>query len=786
MICKIACIGLCILFCPFNAYCQLIYGSITDADTGEPLSSATVLLEGTYRGTIANMDGEFSLEINQFPAVLLVQYIGYESDRIEIDSWQSDTLSIELEHSVTEMEEIIVTDHDPGISIMERVIERKKIWIADLETYEVDAYTRQVLRNDTSIVSITESGTRSFWHAKEGHREVQLYQRQTNNIGENQNFAGVRFLPNFYEDNIRITGFNVVGITHPNALHFYDFQLLETLQIDGQPVYKIEVIPKRRLQPLFEGVAYILGGEYALLEVDVKPNDVVTFPPPIQEFDLTYRQQFNSFGENFWLPVDMHVHGTIRISMIGLSFPLIRFSQTANLSEYKINVELPDSLYQKDQLFSRAETDTVADFSHRLIPLTDEEQLAYETIDSTDTLEQAFEPEGFLARMVMDDDESFGMGSGKILPAGIGIEGRFNRVDGFNVGLNYEKEIRAIELEISNYVSYSFHAKSINYGATFRQKLPFRGRHSQYFLKGSFDNDIRPRSVGSLYAGFMNTTQSLVGGTDYFDYYRTTEFSGGIEIQRILPRTNLSIQFSSKDDRSIMTTTESVYDYSLFGLHQSRPANNEIWDGKLNLIQFELNLNRFQFNYGVSGSRAARLVIEHSNSQLGSDFEYTSINISANWNLETLFSRRLFPNTFDLHLSAGHAMGEVPPQRLNITDGPMGRFSPFGTLKTISGGAYEGSTYWLITGEHNFRTIPFEIMGLRSLADQGMGIILFGGAGYSAVENNLYEFMPVTSDGVHSEAGISLNSIFGILRIDFAKRLDAPGSYIGFSLPRFF
>ncbi|CAN5397779.1 DUF5686 and carboxypeptidase-like regulatory domain-containing protein [soil metagenome] len=787
MIRNLACIVLFIFICPLTVFSQSIYGTISDADSEEPLSSATILHDGTYRGTIANLDGEFSIEINQYPAVLLVRYIGYESERIELSSWSDEPLHIELNPSVTEMDEIIVTDRDPGLSIMERVIERKKIWRADLKTYEVDAFTRQVLRNDTSIVSITESGTRSFWHAEEGHREVQLYRRQTTNIGEDQNFAGVRFLPDFYDDNIRVAGFNMVGITHPNALSYYDFQLLETLQIDGQPVYKIEVIPKRRLQPLFEGVAYILGGDYALLEVNVKPNEVVTFPSPVQEFDLTYRQQFSNFGENFWLPVDMHINGTIRISMIGLRFPSIRFSQTSTLSEYKVNVALPDSLYQEDRLFSRAVSDTVADFSHRLVPLTDEEQLAYETIDSTDTLEQAFEPEGFLAKLVMNDDESsFGMGSGQILPAGVGVEGRFNRVDGFNLGLNYEQDIRAIELETSAYTSYSFHAKSINYGASFRQKLPVSGRYSRFFLKGSFNNDIRPRSVGSLYAGFMNTTQSLVGGIDYFDYYKTTEFSGGFEMQRILPRTDLSIQFTSRDDRSLMITSESVHDYSLFGLHQSRQANNAIWDGKLNYMQFELDLNRFRHNYGVNGSRAVRLVLEHSTPQLGSDFEYTSVNISANWNIETFFSRRIFPNTFDLHLSAGHAFGEVPPQRLNITDGAMGKFAPFGTLKTIRGGAYEGSTYWLLTGEHNFRTIPFEIIGLRILADRGMGIIIFGGAGYSTIESDLYQFMPVTSNGVHSEAGISLNSIFGLLRIDFAKRLDAPGSYIGFSLPRYF
>jgi len=47
-------------------------------------------------------------------------------------------------------------------------------------------------------------------------------------------------------------------------------------------------------------------------------------------------------------------------------------------------------------------------------------------------------------------------------------------------------------------------------------------------------------------------------------------------------------------------------------------------------------------------------------------------------------------------------------------------------------------------------------------------------------------FLPAETQGIHTEAGISLNSIFGIARLDFAKRLDASGFYIGFSVPRYF
>lgn len=783
---------LCILILSLSlqtVHSQTIRGIITDSETGEPLPSATVLYEGTFRGTIANLEGEFAIDVDQFPATLLIRYIGYESEKIELTQQQTDTLKVQLSPSVTELDEIIVTDKDPGLSIMERVIARKQIWRAELNTYEVDAFTRQVLKNDTSIVSITESGTRSFWDSEQGHREVQLYRRQTTNISADQNFAGVSFLPNFYDDNITVAGYEMVGITHPEALSYYDFRLAETTQIDGEPVYVIDVIPARRLQPLFTGTAYVHGGDYALLEVNLKPNRVVSFPPPVKEFDLSYRQQYSNFNENIWLPVDMRINGTVRIEMVGLRFPAIKFSQTSRLSEYKVNVDLPDSLYQTEDVFTRMDADSVPDFSRQMVPLTREEELAYESIDSTNTLEKAFEPEGFLSGLVVDDedDQSVGMGMGSVLPSGVQLKGRFNRVDGFNAGLGYRSVFNKVGVDVSVYSSYSFHAEFFNYGATIRQRLPVTDGRTRIYLMGKYDHHITTMYGGSIHSSFMNGFQAVLGGVDYFDYYRQESYIGSVELRRLLPKTDVSLSFISGRDQSIQIAENTVYDYSLFGWHDTRRPNTPAFEGQVNTMQLTVDLNRQGSTFGVSGSRQLQLSAERSASALGSDVTFTKLSMIANWNMETFFRRRVFSNTLDIQLSAGVLVGDHVPQKLGVVDGALSGFTPFGTLKTRRNRPYAGGEYWTASAEHNFRSIPFELMGLRALADRGWGIIVFGAAGYTGSDNTAAMELPgLTTNGVHSEAGISLNSIFGILRVDFAKRLDSRGAFIGISLPRYF
>ena len=765
-----------------------ISGLVTDAESGESLPSATILLEGTYRGTITNTEGRFSIDIDHYPVALIVRYIGYDSERIELKENPATSVHVEMKRSVTELEEITVTEKDPGLSIMELVIARKQIWRENLNTYKVDAYTRQSLSNDTSIVSISESSSIAYWDRNLGHREVQLSRRQTSNLSEDQNFSGVRYQPNFYDDNIQIAGYQMVGITHPQATRFYNFRLLETRQMDGKPVYKIEVTPKRRLQPLFEGVAWVLGRDYALLEVELKPNDVVNFPPPVQDFDLSYSQQFSNYGGEFWLPVDMRVEGFIRIGIIGLQFPRIQFRQTSRLTDYEINIVLPDSVYQTDSWFARADSAALKRLEPEIepIPLTVEEVSAYETIDSTATLEEAFKPEGFLARIAEASDDNgsgrFSIGGGRVAASGFSPALRYNRMDGLHLGLKFDRRFEGAGFRANTFGGYNLHSGLWDYGASVDMKLfPFRG--DAVYLKTGYSNSTDTIYPSKLYGIGLGSIVMILGGEDYFDYYRNEKIFTGFLFRRILPRTDLDVSFNREHHRTFGAL--EISNYSLFGWHDERRPNPLIEEGKLHALRFDLGINVSPNTYGFAGNRQFELTVEVADNAFGSNYSYSKFDAALSFNFETFFQRRLFANTLDLQLAAGTALGNLPLQRFGAIDGTKNRFTPFGSLRTRKYLPYTGSRYWLAVAEHNFRTIPFELIGLQSLADRGWGIIIFGGAGYASAGKDFSESIMMT-DGVHTEAGISLNSILGVLRVDFAKRLDAPGSFIGISLPRYF
>lgn len=73
-------------------------GEIVDASDGEPLIGASLLVEGTAKGTVSDFDGSFALRIDQFPVTIVVSYIGYEELNLRFEG-PDDKVTIEMSGS---------------------------------------------------------------------------------------------------------------------------------------------------------------------------------------------------------------------------------------------------------------------------------------------------------------------------------------------------------------------------------------------------------------------------------------------------------------------------------------------------------------------------------------------------------------------------------------------------------------------------------------------------------------------------------------------------------------
>ncbi len=81
-----------------------VSGRITD-DAGEGLPGATVIELGTNNGTVTDVDGNYSLSVNE-NATLLYSFVGYEAQEVPVNG--RSTINIELALSTSSLEEVVV------------------------------------------------------------------------------------------------------------------------------------------------------------------------------------------------------------------------------------------------------------------------------------------------------------------------------------------------------------------------------------------------------------------------------------------------------------------------------------------------------------------------------------------------------------------------------------------------------------------------------------------------------------------------------------------------------
>jgi iron complex outermembrane receptor protein len=84
---------------------RTITGQVTDAENGEPLIGASIIVEGTSIGVATDFDGNFSLNVPATATALRISYTGYETQTISLGA--SNVMNFSLKISGT-LEEVLV------------------------------------------------------------------------------------------------------------------------------------------------------------------------------------------------------------------------------------------------------------------------------------------------------------------------------------------------------------------------------------------------------------------------------------------------------------------------------------------------------------------------------------------------------------------------------------------------------------------------------------------------------------------------------------------------------
>jgi len=261
------------------------------------LPFASILVKGTTTGTTANSEGEFYLDLTPGNYTLICQHVGYEKREREIQvGVETLELNFVLREERLSLQEIIIKPggEDPAYEIIRAAIKKRPFYKQQVAAYQCNVYIKGLIRlrkfpktffgqpidfedGDTSgnkIIFLSETLAR-YAFSQPDKQKIDVLSTRVSGQSNGFGFSNPQVI-SFYENNVQLTRtINPRGFISPiadNALQFYTYKYRGAFFEDGKQINKIEVIPKRKFEPLFHGFINIIENDWRIHSIDLDLN----------------------------------------------------------------------------------------------------------------------------------------------------------------------------------------------------------------------------------------------------------------------------------------------------------------------------------------------------------------------------------------------------------------------------------------------------------------------------------------------------------------------------------
>jgi hypothetical protein len=752
-----------------------VKGYVTDASNDEPLSFVNVLIAGTTSGTSANDEGIFNLKLKRGQYKLVFSFIGYQSDTLHILVPTSQTLHIELKAQPIKLADVVVTGEDPAYRIIREAIKRKKENREGLNNFEYNSYSKRIITSAGEVAMIEEVFLKGFNKINEWEKEFILSTHKTENLKREVRTMDFnindKYYIDFWSDTLSLLMNRVYLPIAENAFDHYDYKLLETIEGNKSETYRIQVIPKSSIQPLLMGEITVDSENYAMNSVNLKANEGIRFPF-VNNLSLEFIQQLDKY-DGFWLPNYVESKAKLEVSFQGLlNIEEMSFNQFSNITDYKLNGEIPDSIANavrskfgyftpdtsgneiKPPTLSRIEIDSI-----RTLPLSRVEIKAYEELDSTKTMDKMVKVSGALAALIPDeedDDTTTGFFSTALGTLGKYGYFRNNRTTGVVLGARYDDSLFTKELDLNAFTGYSFDREVVEGKLSLRYK--FNESLIDYLELSGFNYSKTWQTI-TPYPDIANSFAVTFGFEDHFNYYlsRGYSFSIGKKFGDFL---STDLSFISENIESLPTNNYRSF-INTKRKPRVNPAVKEGFDNKISL-DLQVGFNPYEIQITPRNGLVANAT--YSVPGLSSDFDYTKFRLTGLLTSKTFYDELFVSPYMQLIVDASTVSGNYGPQHLITPQSSLSIYAPAGVMKGLKPYEFIGTEMISVQFEHNWRTIIFQSLGLDFLSDLHIDIIT--GAGAARTWNNSSYFPTNKMDEPYWESYISISRIFAALRVD--------------------
>lgn len=403
-----------------SAQTTKIRGSITDAETGEPLPFVNISFVGRPIGTISDFNGEYYIETQSPSDSIQISYLGYKAQNYPVKKGIFQTIDASLERDLLEIEEVVVhRGENPAHPILRNVLMNKhKNNPRNLDSYSFETYNKiQVDINnvdeqfkkqlilkpfqftfeymDTSAITgkpylpvMLSEAVSDYYYKRSPFEEKEIIKASKVSGIDNESLSQVT--GNIFQDlNIYDNYLNVVeqGFVSPIsdfALMYYKYYLVDSAYINGRWCYELSFQPRRKQEPTFTGNFWIHDSTFAVVRIQLRLADVVNV-----NFihDIAGEEEYQMINDTLWFlkQQKLFVDFNLRDKATGFFGRKLTTYEKVRINEPfpPEAIEIRDKVWVESSALSQNE-----DFwtKNRPVPLTGKEENIYSMVDSVQSV----------------------------------------------------------------------------------------------------------------------------------------------------------------------------------------------------------------------------------------------------------------------------------------------------------------------------------------------------------------------------------------------------------------
>lgn len=800
----------------------LVFGRITEAESGSPIAFANIAFKGTTIGTSSDELGNYLLETSENHNRLTFSAIGYHDTTVTIQLHQRQELKIQLRSTDYTLGEVIIkAGENPAFAILRKVVENKAVNDPGrYDAYEYRSYNKAQfdLNNFSDRIKknplfrpfpfiwqyqdsmpngvrylpfLFKENVRDHYYRKQpaAYKEYVIADQKSQFFRgpKIEKFIEELYLnPDIYSNFVVILNKSFPSPVHDNFSRFYKYILNDTIkEVDGLKCHHIRFYPKGGNDVAFAGEMYIHDSTFAIKRIDLNfsieanINFVRSFWIRM-EFDRP--DQRNWFISNITVLADFTV---VENAPELTGFFGRRFSEYKNIV---INSPRPDSIYAPiDQVIQLPGFEAKGEefwLAERSDSLSREEQNIFHLVDTIE--------DNWKFKVFKNAFTTVGTGWAPFHGFDIGNIFSFysyNNIEGsrFKFGFRTPKD-SPFALQPRGYVAYGTHDEEWKHLAELNWKFTRRdGKHNLIGASWQRDADQLGRSYYAIPLDHVLTYFLQVAPfdtrtfTDNRSVYMERQWFHGFV-------TRLAV---------FQNTTEPFGDYSFYAVS----------DNGLNTVsRFEMNGLRLsaRFAFGEKNINAKfydseskffmlkypAISAEYTYSEkdlLDSPFNYQRLSIRADH--QQKMNRWGYLSYL---VEAGKVWGAVPYPYLAIPFGNQAILTDRASFNMMNYLEFASDEYVAVHLEHHFEGLFFNLLPFNKYLKLREFLLFKMYAGRLSDQNNQQQWLfperLSAIDEPYMEAGFGIENILKLGRVDFTWRLnylDKPDVYRFLPKPSF-